>query len=444
MNNPLLPSDAELPFCTDLYQLTMAAAYHAQGLHRRRCVFELFIRRLPQNRSYLVAAGLEQATAAVGHLRFRAEDTDYLRALPAFHAVSKEFFSVLGQFSFAGDIHAVPEGTVVFANEPLLRVSGTLLEAQIVETLAINSLHFQTAVASKAARIVLAARDRPVIEFGTRRSPGPQGALLAARAALIAGCTATSNVAAARMFDYPPAGTMAHSWIMAHDDEQAAFVDYANIFPDSTIALVDTYDVETGVRRAARLGPRLSAIRLDSGDLLGQSRLARRILDQADCGHVKILASGDLNEFKIDDLLAAGAPIDAFGVGTEMTTVADAPSLAMVYKLVEVEDAAGRLRPCIKTSADKQTTGRAKQVYRRERDGRFLGDLVAAADGPPLEGTPLLVPVVRSGKPLAATRPVAHIADYARQQISHLPESLRSLRGSAPFPIEIHSSLKSE
>ncbi len=444
LNHSLLPNDADLPLLTDLYQLTMAAAYHAEGLHTRRAVFELFVRRLPHDRSFLLTAGLEQFIQSAMNVRFQDADLAYLQGLPTFHAVSPAFFEYLKQFRFTGDIHAVPEGTIIFANEPLVRVHGSLLEAQVLETIAINGLHFQTAVASKAARIVMAARGRPVIEFGTRRSPGPQGALLAARAALIAGCTATSNVAAARMFGYPPAGTMAHSWIMAHDDESAAFAKYADIFPESTIALVDTYDVETGIRRAAALGPRLSGIRLDSGDLLAQSRLARQILDRAGCTHAKIFASGDLNEFKIDELLAAGAPIDAFGVGTEMTTVADAPGLAMVYKLVEVEDAGGNLRPCQKTSADKQTTGRAKQIYRREENGRFTGDTLTSDDAPPVEGRPLLVPVVKAGKTVLPSPTIAKIAEYTRHQISHLPEPLRALHGTAPYPVDVHASLKSE
>lgn len=441
--NPALPfpSDDDLPLLTDLYQITMAAGYFAEGIHERRAVFELFVRRLPPDRSFLLFAGLEQLIECVARLRFRAEDIAYLRELPALGRVAPAFFDCLAQLCFTGDVHALPEGTVCFANEPMVRVSAGLLEAQLLESIAINAVNFPTAVATKAARVCMAARGRPVVDFGMRRAAGPQASVLSARAALIGGCATTSNIAAARLFGCEPAGTMAHSWIMAHDDETEAFRRFAAALDRPVTALVDTYDVAEGVRRAAALGERLAAVRLDSGDLAGQARQARRILDEAGCRHAKIIASGDLNEHRIDDVLTAGAPIDGFGVGTELATVPDGPALAIVYKLVEVEGPDGVMRPVAKRSHDKATVGWAKQVYRVHEGGYFQSDTLTRADCP-ADGAPQLEPVVLGGRVVAPRHDLARIAAHAASQLACLPGQLRGLRGSGTYPVIMHESLQ--
>jgi len=437
----LFPTNADIPLLTDLYQLTMAAAYHASGIHRRRAVFELFVRKLPKNRSFLVVAGLEQALHAAMNLRFGPEETQYLRELPQFAHVPGRFFDTLAEFEFRGDIDAMPEGTIAFPDEPILRATGDILAVQLLETAVINAMSYQTSVASKAARVVLAARGRPVVEFGMRRGAGVHAAQLAARAALIAGCKTTSNVAAARLLGVVPTGTMAHSWVQAHDAEQQAFDDFASVFPESTTALVDTYDVMTGVKRATKLGKRLAGIRLDSGDLGEQAVAARKLLDEAGCHHAKIFASSDLNEFKIDALLERGAPIDAFGVGTEMITVRDAPALSMVYKLVELNDEKGRPTPRLKKSESKATIPYGKQVFRRVKEGRFAGDMLVRT-GRRAEGVPLLEPVMKEGIPQVAIPPIQDIARRTADQLAALPDALRRLDGTAPYPVDIDDELR--
>lgn len=361
---------------TDLYQLTMLAGYYEKGMHDDNAVFEMFVRKLPKDRGYLIAAGLEQAVEYLTNLKFTKDEITYLKALPQFKHVSSGFWDYLSNFKFTGTLRAVQEGTHVFAEEPLLSIEAPLGQAQLVETYLLSTINFQTMIATKAARIVDAAQGKPVIDFGTRRAHGPEAGLYAARAAYIGGCVATSNVEAGRRFGIPINGTMAHSWVMSHDDEQKAFEDYADVFPETTIALIDTYNVEEGAKKAARLGKKLKGVRLDSGDLVEDSKKVRKILDEAGLSEAKIYASNDLNEWKIAELLAKGAPIDGFGVGTELVTSKDAPALGGVYKLVEDETG-----PRMKHSSEKATLPGAKQVYRVsdiEMDGlAYVRDVIA-------------------------------------------------------------------
>src|SRR5579862_3316890 len=326
-----------LALATDLYELTMMAGYYTKGLVAR-ATFELHVRSLPPHRSFLVAAGLEQAVEYLERLRFTDEDIAYLRGLPPFEGVRASFFDeYLAGFRFSGNVWAVEEGTPVFPPAPLLRVTAPLPEAQLVETVLLAYVGFQTSVASRAVRMVDAAAGRPVVEFGSRRSHGVEAGLYAARAALIGGCVATSNVEAARRFGEPASGTMAHSWVMVHDDEDSAFRDFAEIFGTHAVLLLDTYDTLAATRRIVASGLTPSAVRLDSGDLNETSRAVRRILDDGGLKTTRIFASGDLDEWRIAELLGSGAPVDAFGVGGALTTSSDAPLLGGVYKIVAME-----------------------------------------------------------------------------------------------------------
>jgi nicotinate phosphoribosyltransferase len=426
----LWPDPRALGPVTDLYQLTMMAGYRAVGMADVRASFEVFVRRLPPRRSYLIFAGLEQAIGDLLRLSFSAEQIEGLRAFPAFAGMAPEFFDGLSTIRFEGDVWSIPEGTAVFPGETLLRVTAPLSQAQWVETFLLASLSYTTLVASKAARIVTAARGRTLMEFGARRGHGPQTGLLAARAAYLAGFHGTSHVEAARRLGIPASGTMAHSWVQSFPTEEGAFEAYARVFPNSTTLLIDTYDTLEGARKAARIRPAIQAVRLDSGDLDALSRGVRSILDEAGRPDIRIVASGDLDEFRIEDLLAAGAPIDAFGVGTELITSRDAPALSMVYKLVE---SGGHGR--IKLSAGKKTYPCAKQVFRRRgADGLFAGDLVARADEEH-DGEPLLVPVILGGRLAAPMPAMPQIRDRCAGQLASLPPRLRQLDGPADYPI---------
>ena len=426
---------------TDLYQLTMAAAYHAHGRHERAS-FELFVRRLPPERSFLVAAGLEQALDYLRNLSFNAEEIAYLQRLPVFAHVSTAFWDYLCNFRFSGEVWAMPEGTVAFANEPLLRVTAPLIEAQLVETFLLATLNFQTLIATKAARIVAAAQGCGVIEFGARRCHSFGAAVYAARAAFIGGCVGTSNVEAGRVFELPVYGTSAHSFVMSFESEQAAFRAYHEVFPDSTTLLLDTYDTLHAARLATGFGPALRGVRLDSGDLVEQCKQVRAILDRAGMQQTRIMASGDLDEFKIASLLAAGAPFDSFGVGTELSTSRDAPALGGVYKLVELEHD-GRREPKMKLSSEKATYPYCKQVWRSvARDGSFVGDVIAAADEPPVSDGPLLKPVMRSGVLIEPLPSLAESQRYTQRQLAELPPQFKALREPAPYPVRYSVELE--
>ncbi len=414
---PGFVTEENMALLTDLYELTMAASYF-EHRPRDRATFDLFVRRLPPQRSYLIFAGLEQALFYLTRLSFGAEAIRYLRATRLF---AEPFLAYLSRLRFRGDVDAMPEGTVFFANEPVLRVTATLVEAQLVETFLVNTVTFQTLIASKAARVVEAAQGRPVVEFGQRRAQGLDAAVKAARSAYLAGCVGTSSVLAGQLYGLPIFGTMAHAFVQAYASELDAFRAFVETFPEGTTLLIDTYDTLEGARRAgqvarelARRGRRLGGVRLDSGDLAELSRRVRRILDAQRLHDVQIFASGNLTEARVAEVLRQRAPIDAFGVGTDLSVSGDAPSLDSVYKLSEVERD-GRWVPALKLSPGKQTFPGRKQVYRRERDGRLLED-VLALEGEPVRGRPLLRPVLRGAgrsprcrrsRKAAGTRPMS-------------------------------------
>ena len=411
---------------TDFYQLTMVSAYHALGMERT-AVFEFFVRRLPAQRGFLVAAGLEQALDYLETLAFTGADLQWLESTGRF---APQALRRLADLRFTGDVDAVPEGSVLFADEPLLRVVAPLPEAQLAESRLINLLNLQTMIASKAARCRLAAGPRRLADFGLRRAQGAEAGLLAARACYLAGFDSTATVEAGRAFGIPLAGTMAHSFIQAHDDEVAAFRNFARIHPRGVTLLIDTYDTLRAARAVVGLrreGVPVSAVRLDSGDLVALARAVRDILDTGGCSDVQIVASGNLDELEIARLLAAGAPIDAFGVGTRLDVSADAPYLDCVYKIQEY---AGR--PRRKRSAGKATWPGRKQVYRDYRaDGSIAGDTIGLVDEP-LPGTPLLRPVLRAGRRLPQPA-LAEARDHARREFGTLPGPCRRLVDPEPL-----------
>lgn len=427
---------AMLGLLTDLYELTMAAGYVQAGKAAEIATFELFIRHLPERRNFVIAAGLEQAVEYLQELSFSPAEIEYLRGLPQFARAPEEFFEILGNLRFTGDLWAVPEGTPVFPGEPVLTVKAPLIQAQIVETYLLATVSYQTMVATKAARIVETAAGRAVVEFGTRRAHSPQAGVLAARAAYIGGCIGTSNTLAGMKFGIPVYGTAAHSWVQSFPDELEAFRQLQRLLGPATIYLIDTYDTIEGARKAASLGRPLWGVRIDSGDLLSLSRRVRAILDEAGLGDARIMATGDLNEYKIRGLVRAGAPIDAFGVGTELATSADAPTLGAVYKLVELESDGVR-RYTAKLSEEKATMPGAKQVYRFDDH-----DLVTCAgDPPPAGGEALLRPVIRGGTLLGALPGAAAARSHAAASLARLPEAVRRLENAEPYRVEYSPAL---
>ncbi|MBS1257701.1 MAG: Nicotinate phosphoribosyltransferase pncB2 [Candidatus Scalindua arabica] len=436
----LFLNDKNLCLTTDLYQLTMIAGYF-ECEKNHKSTFELFVRNLPEKRTYLIAAGLEQAIHYLRELRFTDEYLKYLRGLPVFKNVSRGFFDYLRNFRFSGDVYAVPEGTVIFANEPIIRITASLIEAQIIETYLLSIINYQTLIASKASRVVHASGGREVIDFGTRRAHGPQAGVLAARACFIGGCAGTSNVLAAYELGIPPIGTAAHSWVMAYDDEYESYEDFHKVFPDNTILLIDTYDTIKGARLATKIGKKLKGVRLDSGNITLLSKRVRKILDDAGLGHVKITASGDLNEYKISQMLDKGACIDSFGVGTEMVTSKDIPALGGVYKLVEQEKE-GISMPKMKFSKDKSTCPAKKQGYRfLNNKGMFRKDIIGLVDEE-FDGKALLLPVMKKGKLLHKIPTVQQIQKTARKNISKLPDRFKALNCKTAYPVTISKELR--
>jgi len=424
---------------TDLYELTMIGGYYVAGLSGR-ATFDLFVRQLPPTRTYLVAAGLEQALDFLESLRFTADEIAYLRSVPALSALPPAFFDdYLPAFRFTGDVWAVEEGTPVFAQEPIVRVTAPLAEAQLVETALIAEIMFPTSVASRASRVVEAAQGRGVMEFGARRAHGIDAGVRAARAAYLAGFDSSSIVEAGRRFGIPLSGTMAHSWVMAFADESRAFRAYANVYGERAVFILDTYDPIAAARMIAGSGLRPKAVRLDSGDVIDISRQVRRIFDGAGLRETAIVASGDLDELRIAEIVASGAPIEGFGVGTAVSTSSDAPALSGVYKMVEIERD-GRSVPVIKSSPGKQTYGGCKQVWRVVRDGIAVEDVVGLErDEPPRDGTPLLKDVVRGGVRSSRT-PLAEIRERCRQQVALLPRDVRRLTDGKKYPVRVLAS----
>ncbi len=423
---------------TDLYQLTMAAGYWQAGRTGETAVFELYVRRLPPNRNFLIAAGLEQAVEYLLNLRFGEEEIRYLRALPHFAQVGAGFFDQLRSWRFTGDLFAAREGTPLFAGEPFLTLRAPLLEAQIPETYLLSTIGFQSMIATKAARIVDAAGGCSVVEFGTRRAHSPEAGVLAGRAAFIGGCLGTSNTLTGLRYGIPVFGTAAHSWVLSFPTELEAFRRLQQLLGEQTAYLIDTYDTLEGARRAASLGAPFWGVRLDSGNLVELSRAVRAILDEGGQRQAKIMATGDLNEYKILEIVAAGAPIDAFGVGTELATSLDAPSHGAVYKLVELRSGEER-RYVAKFSADKSTIPGAKQIFRYEHK-----DLLAcAAESHPDAREALLEPVILHGELVQPLPSPQQAREHARRSLDRLPKKLRSLfECDPPWPVEISPELE--
>lgn len=425
---------------TDLYELTMAAGY-LQTRFDARATFELFVRNLPRERNYLVAAGLEQAIEFLENVHFTHAEIQYLRSHPVFRSIRDEFFDYLAKFRFTGDVWAMPEGTLVFPGEPMIRMTGPIIEGQIMETYLLATVSYQTMIASKAARVVTAAEGHSVVEFGARRAHGPSASISAARAAAIGGCEGSSNVLAGHQFGMDTYGTQAHSWVMAHDNEREAFQHFLDAFPEGAVLLIDTYDVHNAVKTIIAMGRKPGGVRLDSGDLVKDSKWVRRELDRAGWNDVKIFASGDLDEFKIARLLKAGAAIDSFGVGTALATPGDAPHLNLVYKLVEVERG-GKVREAAKLSQAKVTYPGRKQVFRYSNSGGFEYDKIALEGEAANGGRPLLVEVMRAGRRTKSPEPVNELCARTLASLGQLPKRYRQINRSVEYPVRYSNQLK--
>jgi len=455
---------------TDLYQLTMAYGYWRAGRHEEEAVFHLFFRRAPFGGSYALAGGLAEVAAFLQSFAFEADDLTYLRSLrgndgqPLFEA---GFIDYLAQLRFSGTLHAMPEGTLVFGHEPMLRYQGPLLLGQLLETPLLTLINFPTLVATKASRVCQAAQGDSVLEFGLRRAQGVNGGLTASRAAYLGGCTGTSNVLAGQRYGIPVKGTHAHSWVMSYEEELAAFEAYAQAMPNNCIFLVDTYDTLQGVRHAIEVGKQLQAqghrmvgIRLDSGDLRGLSIEARRLLDQAGLTEAAIVASNDLDEYEITRLKATGARIDIWGVGTRLATAKDDPALGGVYKLAALRDQDGAWDFRLKLSNDpiKVSNPGLLQVQRYEREGEWVGDLIYHEPWPmeeerflsfhgasvSLEGateTALLQPIFEAGKLIYTVPSLATSRQLAQTQLAKLSERYRRLEEAASFPVGLEPRL---
>jgi nicotinate phosphoribosyltransferase len=413
---------------TDLYELTMAAGYFQTGKVEEKATFELTIRRLPPHRNFVLAAGLAQVVDYLQNLSFAAAEIDYLRSLPQFQSAPAAFFDYLQKFRFTGDLFAVPEGTPLFAGEPILSIRAPIIEAQIPETWLLSAVTFQTLIASKAGRCASAAGARPIVEFGTRRAHTPDAGVLGARAAYIGGCAGTSNTLAGFRYGIPVSGTSAHSWVMSFPCETEAFRKLQKVLGENTVQLLDTYDVIKAAHHTAKLGKPLWGVRLDSGDFAALSREVRAILDEAGLNDAKIMVSGDMDEYKIRDLVNSGAPIDSFGVGTQLAASADAPVMGAVYKLVEL-DIHGIKRFAAKYSDGKGTVPGAKQLFRGEtRD-------VIARSGECGSGEALLRPVLLGGQLVETLPTLEQSRARAAAMIAKLPEPLRGIDPAESWPV---------
>ena len=427
------------PLLTDLYQLNMIQAYLEHG-KTETAVFEFFVRKLPRSRDFLVAAGLEQALDFLENLSFPPEDLDWLRRSGRF---SEDVISQLEKFRFTGDVYAMPEGTVFFPNEPILRVVAPLPEAQLVESRLINILHFQTLIASKAARHVLLAPGKQLVDFGLRRAHGAEAGLMAARASYIVGYAGTATMSAGQLYGIPLFGTMAHSFIQAFDDEVSAFEAFAESRPEGLVLLIDTYDTEAAARKVVALAPKLAArgikihgVRLDSGDLAALAKSVRQILDEGGLKDVIIFASGGIDEAELAHFREAGAPIDGYGIGTSLTTSFDVPALDCAYKLQEYAGIGRRKR-----SAGKATWPGRKQVWRNyDADGRMSGDVLSVeTDTQP--GEQLIHLVMKNGRRIRPSPSLDEVRKHAAKNLAQLPEPLRRLEPDAQYPVEIGAAL---
>jgi nicotinate phosphoribosyltransferase len=431
---------ADSALLTDLYQLTMLQAYYEHNMEET-AVFEFFVRKLPKNRAYLLAAGLDQVLTYLEQLHFSPAEVAWLASTGRFKPV---MLDRLARLRFTGDVHAMPEGTVFFPHEPILRITAPLPEAQLIESRIINLLHFQTLVASKAARSVLMAPNKLLVDFGMRRAHGSEAALLAARASYLAGFNGSATVAAGMAFDIPIYGTMAHSFVQTHSQESQAFVHFAQANPDNVVFLIDTYDTEKAAQKVVDLaatlhaqGIKIKGVRLDSGDLADHAKKVRQILDRGGLHDTTLFASGSIDEYKLADLIARQAPIDGYGIGTHLDTSADAPYLDCAYKLQEYAGIARRKR-----SEGKATWPGRKQVYRHYNDnGEMTSDTVTVANAS-CPGYPLLQLFMQAGKTIVERLPLIEIRDYAREQLQGLPTALRQLNDAPAYPVNISAELQ--
>jgi nicotinate phosphoribosyltransferase len=429
---------------TDLYELTMCASYF-DNKKFKPATFDLFIRRLPENRSYLLFAGLEQALLFLEGVRFTEEHLAYLQK----QGFSCQFLDYLRNFKFTGEVWAIPEGTLAFPCEPLIRVTAPIIEAQLVETFLLNTVNLQTMMATKASRVVNIAKGKSIIEFGLRREHGIDAGMKVARCSYIAGCQGTSNVLAGLKYEIPIFGTMAHSFVMSFEKEIDAFRAFARTFPNKSTLLIDTYDDMTGAEKAVvvakeleRIGCKLGGVRLDSGDLASISKKVRALLDKKGLRYVNIFASGDLDEYKIAELLDKGAEIDAFGVGTRMGTSADKPYVDVIYKLCETMSESGAFSPIMKLSEGKATLPGRKQVFRfKDKKGNFAKDIIALAEEK-TEGEPLLVKVMENGELIQDLPSLGEIRALASENLSRLPEKYKKLTNAPAYPVELSQALE--
>lgn len=430
-------------FLTDFYELTMCAGYFENQM-LEPANFDLFIRRLPPNRSYFMFAGLEQILLFLKSMKFNEQQIAYLRKL----GFKEDFLEYLRNFKFTGEVWAVPEGTVVFPGEPLVRVTAPIIEAQLVETFLLNTVNLETMIATKASRVVTAARCRSVIEFGLRRTQGTDAGMKAARCSYLAGCGGTSNVLAGMRYGIPVFGTMAHSFVMFFDREIDAFRAFAKAFPENSTFLIDTYDDLKGAENAAKVakelereGHRLSGVRLDSGNLVYLSKQVRSILDENGLEYVKIFASGDLDEYKVDELLRKGAKIDSFGVGTRMSTSFDRPYVDVVYKLSgKVEN--GVFVPAMKLSKGKITLPGKKQLFRlKDTEGNYVKDVIGLSNEK-VEGEPILAKAMENGSIVFRLPSLEEIRENALRNLSQLPSMYKKLRNAPLYPVELSFQLR--
>ncbi len=422
------------PLFTDLYQLTMLCAYLNSG-KREWASFELFVRKLPKNRNYLVYAGLEDVVNIVENFKFSKDDIDYLYSLRLF---PDWFLDFLREFKFEGRVFSMPEGSLFFPHEPVLRVEAPIYEAQLLETVVMNQVHISSLIATKAARVYSVSRGKKIVDFSLRRTHGFDAGLKVARSSYIAGFDGTSNVLAGKLYGIPVVGTVAHSFIMSFMEEEEAFKAYAETFPDKTILLVDTYDTVEGVKKAIKVAKELSSkgivlrgVRLDSGNIVELSKITRKLLDEAGFRETKVIVSGGLDEYKIDELLSQGAEVDAFGVGTKLGTSADAPYIDFVYKLVEFDG-----KPVMKTSEGKKMYPGRKQVFRQK------GKDTVALHYENFEGTPLLKKVLENGKRVISLPSLSEIKDYFLNQMELLPDRYKNIYSHEAYPVKISEELE--
>jgi nicotinate phosphoribosyltransferase len=436
--------EGNMSLFTDFYELTMCASYF-DNKNFETATFDLFIRRLPENRSYFLFAGLEEALQYLESIKFTEEQLAYLKK----QGFKWDFLDYLRQFKFTGEVWAVPEGTVTFPNEPLIRVTAPIIEAQLIETFLLNTVNLQTMIATKASRVIHAARGKSVIEFGLRREHGIDAGMKVARSSYISGCQGTSNVLAGQTYDIPVFGTMAHSFVMSYPKEIDAFRAFSKTFPNKSTLLIDTYNDISGAEKATIVakeledkGFKLGGVRLDSGDLAEDSKKVRKILDDQGLSYVKIFVSGDLDEFKIHELLLKGAKIDAFGVGTKMGTSADRPYLDVIYKLSETIAADGKSTPIMKLSTDKITLPGRKQVYRfKNKIGQYEKDIIALAEEK-VQGEPLLIKVMEKGKIIYKLPSLDEIRANTTKNLTKLQDGYKAFTNAPIYPVETSKKLQ--